>query len=131
MFFAATSPAALRRQTQAVAPRHLDQALERFLDNAFQAPARRAQARFSQTETHYTLALDLPGIPKAQLALGIDGQELRIETTAEAPRAFQASYELPQDVDAAASRATLEDGVLTVTLARKQPVDSRVKIAID
>lgn len=130
MFFAATAPV-LRRPIPTGSPRHLDQALERFLDSAFQVPTRRAPARLTQTDTQYTLALDLPGIPKAQLGITLEGQELRIETSADAPRPFKASYELPQDVDAAASRASLQDGVLTLTLARKQPVDSAVKIAID
>ena len=38
---------------------------------------------------------------------------MRIETKAEAKRQFKAAYELPQEIDADASGAKLENGVLT------------------
>ncbi len=38
---------------------------------------------------------------------------VRIESKAEAKRQFKAAYELPQDIDVAASEAKLENGVLS------------------
>jgi HSP20 family molecular chaperone IbpA len=46
---------------------------------------------------------------------------VRIETKAEAKRQFKAAYELPQDIDTTASGAKLENGVLTLTLAKLVP----------
>ena len=50
---------------------------------------------------------------REQLTIGIEGQVVRIETQADAARQYKAAYELPQDIDAAASAAKLENGVLT------------------
>ena len=49
---------------------------------------------------------------------------MRIETKAEAKRQFKAAYELPQDIDAASTTARLENGVLTLTLAKQVPVSN-------
>jgi HSP20 family protein len=129
MFFAATTPA-LRRNSYAVAPRHFDRALERFLDSTFN-PHTGTSANFSQDDTRYTLTLDVPGVAKSQLTIGIEDNQVRIETVADAPRQYKAAYELPQDIDAAASQAKLEDGVLTLTLVKKVPVSKVTQIAIN
>jgi HSP20 family protein len=55
---------------------------------------------------------------------------VRIDTRAEAKRAFKAAYELPQDIDADTSAAKLENGVLTLTLAKKAPVSNARQIEI-
>jgi HSP20 family protein len=39
--------------------------------------------------------------------------------------------ELPQDIDASSSVAKLENGVLTLTLAKKQPVDTTTRLTIN
>jgi hypothetical protein len=41
------------------------------------------------------------------------------------------AYELPQDIDASSSVAKLENGVLTLTLAKKQPVDTTTRLTIN
>lgn len=127
MFFA-TSPALLHRSAS---PRHFDRSLERFLDSAFATSSVRRPVEFTQNDTSYTLTLDLPGVSKAHLQIGIEGNQVRIETVADAPRAFKAAYELPQDIDAAASQAKLEDGVLTLTLGKKVPVSNVTSLTIN
>jgi HSP20 family molecular chaperone IbpA len=55
---------------------------------------------------------------------------VRIETQKEARRQYKAAYELPEEIDADATVAKLENGVLTLQLAKKQPVDKSRKIAV-
>lgn len=126
MFF--TAPVAFRRP--AAATRRPDQGFERFLLSTFQAP-QRSCTPVEQDDKSWTLRLDLPGITREHLSITIDGKLARLQTVEGAPRAYKLAYELPQDIDAASSRAKLENGVLTLTLAKLLPVDTRVKIAIE
>ena len=83
-----------------------------------------------QDDKAWTVTLDLPGVGREDLSITIEGSIVRIETRAEAKRAFKAAYELPQDIDAEASAAKLENGVLTLTLAKKVPVSNARQIEI-
>jgi HSP20 family molecular chaperone IbpA len=76
------------------------------------------------------VTLDLPGVAKDELSITIEGSIVRIETTNEAKRQFKAAYELPQKIDATASTAKLENGVLTLTLVKEVPVSNARQIAI-
>ena len=121
------APALVRRNAY-VAPRALDRTFERFLDTAFTGS--RSAVSLSQDEHRYTLSLDLPGIDKSQLAVQIEDHQVRIQTAPESPRQFQATYELPTEIDAANSQAKLENGVLTLTLGKKLPVSHATTLAI-
>src|SRR5665647_1488990 len=55
-----------------------------------------------------------PCLAKDQPVIGIEGSAVRIESKPEAKRQYKATYELPQDIDASASVASLENGVLTL-----------------
>jgi HSP20 family molecular chaperone IbpA len=48
-----------------------------------------------------------------------------------APRQYRKAYEFAQDVDAAASSARLEHGVLTLTLAKQVPESKATTLAIN
>lgn len=105
---------------------------ERFFNSAFDdafdallSPVRQS-ADVAETDKSYTISLDVPGLTREQLTIGIEDQVVRIESKADAPRSVRAIYRLPQEVDSAASEAKLENGVLTLTLAKLAPV-SRVK----
>ncbi len=76
------------------------------------------------------MSVDLPGVAKDQLDIGIEGAVVRIESVETAARKVSAAYELPLDIDAAASIATLENGVLTLTLAKKLPLSNVSKLSI-
>ena len=117
------------RRPNAPSLRPADLAFERFFNGALQAPAAKNYS-FKQNDTSFTLQLDVPGIPKEQLAIGIEGAVVRIESLADAPRQFKAAYELPQDIDAAASSARLENGVLTLTLHKLAPQNKTTALAI-
>ena len=117
------------RRTSTPSLRSADLAFERFFNGSLQAPAAKSYS-FGQNDTSFTLQLDVPGIGKEQLAVGIEGAVVRIESLAEAPRQFKAAYELPQDIDAAASSARLENGVLTLTLHKLAPQNKTTALAI-
>lgn len=99
----------------------------------------------SETERAYSVTLDLPGIAKSDVKITIDGRRVDLEAQAakaiEAPKdgdrvlhtersavRYARSFTLPVEVDQAASEATLENGVLTLTLVKKQPATTQLQI---
>ena len=124
MFFT-TTPSALGRQIYAPATR----SLERFLSQA-QASGPQQSVVTTQDETSYTLSLDLPGIAKEQLSIGIEGNLVRLASKQGAPRAYKAAYELPQEIDVASSEARLENGVLTLKLVKAVPATRVAELTI-
>ncbi|HKB53457.1 MAG TPA: Hsp20/alpha crystallin family protein [Ramlibacter sp.] len=125
MFFAPV----VRTRAMAPAFRSFDRSFERFVNDAFfqnLGPAFDVQ----EDEKAWTVAIDLPGIAKEDLSIDIEGTVVRVDTRAQAKRRFKAAYELPQDIDAQASGAKLENGVLTLTLAKKAPVSTARQIEV-
>ena len=116
MFFATTSPAEFSRQRQASAGR----SLERFLVEAQQRPTPQQQPKF-----------DVPGIPKEQLTIGIEGSTVRINSREGAPRHYQFALELPQEIDLSTSEAKVADGVLTLKLGKLMPVNRVSELTIN
>ncbi len=116
--------------------RSFDRDFERFVDEVFYRPAVASAAptrrcEVTQGDEAFTLTLDVPGIAKDDLSIGVEGQVLRIETRPEAARQAKYAWELPQDVDVAASSAKLQDGVLTLTLARVKPAARVTQIPLN
>lgn len=124
--FISAAPTA-RRSAYAPALRSLD----RFLDEAFTNARSASGVKFSEDDTSWTLVLDVPGVSREQLNISIDGQDLKLETVEGAPRQYKKAYEFPQNVDAAASTAKLENGVLTLTLAKEAPAAKAVTLNIN
>lgn len=125
MFFA---PTVVR--TRSYSPRALDRSFERFFSDNFALPPQRS-VQFEQDETSWSLSLDVPGLAREDLAISIEGATLRIETKAEAKRQFKAAYELPLEIDTAASQAKLENGVLSLKLGKKLPQRNISQLAIE
>ena len=124
MFFA---PA---QRTRAYVPaRSFDRSFERFLTESFFNPVH-AGVKVEQDEQAWTVSLDVPGVSREQLTIDVDGAVVRVATVQDAPRQYQAAYELPADIDAEATRAKLENGVLTLTLAKKKPVVTARQIEV-
>ena len=85
----------------------------------------------------YTVILDMPGATKDQLEISVEGQKVKVSTSpAAAPgsdeksrvlyrersmAAYARSVVLPAEVDNAKSQARFENGVLTLTLAKRTP----------
>jgi len=112
-----------------VPARGFDRSFERFLSDAFFAPAQNA-LKVEQSDDAWTLSLDVPGVAREQLTIEVDGTVVRLATVADAPRAFKAAYELPAEIDADTTSAKLENGVLTLTLGKKKPVVTTRTIAV-
>lgn len=126
MFFAATSPASLRRSAYFPAGR----SLERFLEES-QLASRQKSCAMTQDDTSYTLTFDLPGVGKDQLNIGIEGNIVRIASKEGSPRQYKSAYELPQDIDVASSEAKLENGVLTLKLGKQVPVSRVTELTVN
>lgn len=121
MFFAAT---------HAPVRRHHYAPLGRFLDEAL-ATARQQSAAYTQDEASYTLTLDMPGIARDQLSIQIEDAVVRITSKEGAERKYRAAYEFPTDIDASASDAKLEHGVLSLKLAKKLPVRNTTELTVN
>ena len=144
MFVLPLSHPAVRRAAASPAfERSLDESLARIFNggavgktsSATQTPA----MDVTESDTAYTVLLDVPGVTKAQLKISVEGRRVSVETThlapveAESPTAQRPLYRertaaryarvvsLPAEVDQTASQATFENGVLTLTLAKKVP----------
>ena len=125
MFFAPV----VRTRAYSPAFPSFDRNFERFVNEAFFSPAT-SGLEVKPDEKGWTFSLDLPGVAKEDLAVNIEGSVVRIETSKEAKRQFKAAYELPQDLDVTASTAKLENGVLTLTLAKQAPVSNARQIEV-
>lgn len=121
MFFAP----AIRRDSS-LAPLGPDLGFERFMGDTLRAFG---GVGLEEDDKSWTLSLDVPGVAKEQLAVSVVGNTVRVETTGEAQRQYRFAYELPADVDADATEASLANGVLTLRLGKAE-VKSRRQIAI-
>jgi len=124
MLFASAHPS-LHRGVYSPAGR----TFERFLNDAV-VQSHRPSAQYKQDETSFQLAMDVPGLSREQLAIQIDGALVRIESREGAPRKYRTAYEFPMDIDATGSEAKLENGVLTLKLAKKIPASTVTEITI-
>jgi HSP20 family protein len=95
-----------------------------------------------ESEKSYLIEADLPGVSKDDLKVSVDGQritieaELRRETERKEGetvmyaerviRRYARALELPSEVDDASAVARLENGVLSLTLPKKQTAQSRL-----
>jgi HSP20 family protein len=113
------------------------------------SPARTPALDVSETDTAYTVSFDVPGVSREQLKVSIEGRRVSVESVeaakpddaetpaeaapVDAPKAsasrtlyrerssarYSRTVSLPAEVDQAASQAKFENGVLTLTLAKK------------
>jgi HSP20 family protein len=111
------------------ANRTFDRGFERFVNDVFAAPAYRS-LDVQQNENAWTVTLDIPGVPREDLTLEIEGAIVRIATKETAKRQFKAAYELPEEIDLDTTEAKLENGVLTLVLGKKKPVSNARTIEI-
>ena len=89
-----------------------------------------------ETDGGYTVHAEVPGVPKEDIQVSIDGnvvslraevrqhdQKTEGEKVLRSERYFGSvarSFQLPVDVDAAQAKAKYDNGVLTLTLPKKQ-----------
>lgn len=111
-------------RTRAVAPsyRSFDRSFERFFNSlGFDV---------KEDDKAWTLSLDLPGVAREDLNITVEGTVVRLETKAEAGRQYKAAYEVADEIDADATTARLENGVLTLALAKKAPATNARTIEV-
>ena len=132
--------------------RSLDRLFEESRARPTEAPALTPAMDVSESDTHYTVVLDMPGVTREQLKVSVEGRRVSAETLAapvatvpaepipadaSAPTAqvakpairvlyrersearYARTVSLPTEVDQTTSQAKLENGVLTLTLAKK------------
>lgn len=118
-----------------------DQAVQPVVERRAQVAPR---ARVGETKEAYELKVELPGVEEQALRIGIEQRTLTVEaestTTARdgyrlvreefPPAAYRAVFEVPEQVDASAIKARLANGVLTVTLPKREEVKPR-RIAVN
>ena len=94
-----------------------------------------------ETEKHYTVLAEVPGVSKEDIHVSLDGnivtlraevKQLDAQTQDEkvlrSERYYGAvarSFQLPQDIDQSAAKARYDNGVLTLTLPKKQASGSQ------
>jgi HSP20 family protein len=90
----------------------------------------------SENEKAFEVQAELPGVKKEDVKVAIDGQRVSIEAECQqaneqregeqlvyserSTRRYQRSFTLPTEVDDAGAEAKLENGVLMLTLPKKQ-----------
>ena len=108
-------------------------ALDRFLDDTLGSLAGTRSAQSATVEDGdkaYSLQLDVPGLTKEQIDIGIEADMVRVTSKADAPRTVKAAWRFPLEIDVTASTARLENGVLTLTLGKKVPVSNVATLTI-
>ena len=132
MFYSlATRPA--RSFQRSYAPVARNGALDKFLDETLTSLAgadASKSANVEDQEKTYSLQLDVPGLSREQLEIGIEGDVVRISSKADAARSVKAAWRFPLEIDVADSTAKLENGVLTLTLGKKIPVSNVSQLTI-
>jgi len=123
MFFTPVSPAGFRRNVYTSTTRPLAQFMA-------QEPRYQSPTVLEQDEQSFTLSFDVPGVTREQLVVGIEGNVVRLSSAEGAPRPYRYACELPQDIDATQSAAKLENGVLTLKLAKVVPVSRVTELVI-
>lgn len=109
-------------------------ALDKFLSDTLGSLSDNRSGRSASVEDGdkaYSLQLDVPGLAREQLDIGIEGDVVRIASKADAARKVKAAYRFPVEIDASASTAKLENGVLTLTLGKKMPESKVVPLTIN
>jgi HSP20 family molecular chaperone IbpA len=108
-------------------------ALDRFMNDTLSSLADASSARATSVEdleNAYALSLDVPGLAKEHLDIGIEGDVVRVASRPEAPRQVKAAWRFPVEIDSSASSAKLENGVLVLSLGKKVPVSKVTPLVI-
>lgn len=96
------------------------------------------EANVEETDTHYLLSFDLPGVSKKDIHIEIKDQRLTVagerrsqqKAGSERYGKFERVFELPVHIDADKTEAHYEDGVLHVAIAKSEAAKPReIKIA--
>lgn len=117
--------------------------LRRNAESAAVQPA----AEIYESDAHYYLQLDIPGIPKDEISVEVENGRLvvRGERKQNVPQEgakrifssrprlkFEESFTLPENADQEKISGSYKDGVLSVTIEkRKKPEPVKIRLAAD
>jgi HSP20 family protein len=120
--------------------------------------ARRPALDVAESDTAYVVTLELPGVAREDVKVSIEGRRVSVEAQARAPQAdapaaaeggdasaakpaeprmllreraavsYARSLVLPAEIDQSASQAKLDNGVLTLTLAKRSPATAQLAV---
>jgi HSP20 family protein len=138
----------LARPAQRAAAPQFSRFIDRLFDESFEPTAPALASRtpaldVSETDAGYSVAFEVPGVTREQLTVSVEGRRVSLATAdvvtptaaavgdqpeVAAPRAlyrerstarYARTVSLPAEVDPASATAKFENGVLTLTLAKK------------
>jgi HSP20 family protein len=105
----------------------------------------KARIDVAEKDNTYEVKAELPGVAKEDIAVDIEGASISIQAklveareqkegervlySERSAQSFARSFELPQPVDSAAAKAEFVNGVLTLTLPKKE-VSKTQRLAI-
>ncbi len=132
MFYLPTSPDSRHLQ------RYLDHTLERFFNPAVDSDAVAARSPaldVAETESAYTVKLEVPGVAKEDVKVSVEGRQVTVQAHSaqntertegerlvyreRSAARFARTLTLPAEVDQAEATAKLDQGVLTLTLPKR------------
>lgn len=117
----------MHRSAYAVSPSAMDAALQRFLQATTTTTT--TQDTVQQDGQVFSISIDVPGLSREQLHIELQDKTVRLSSIEGAPRSVQRAWKLPATIDATASKASLENGVLTLVLSTTQPATQTLAIA--
>ncbi len=126
MFFAP----AIRNESGVPALSRTNDVFERFMSDIFGGFRSPWQA-MEEDDSSWTVTMDLPGVAREHLSVTTEGRVVRIETTPEAKRQIKGVYEMPQPIRPDGCEAKLENGVLTLKLAKQEPATPGRQIPVN
>lgn len=100
----------------------------------------------SEREDAYTVTAEIPGVAKEDIHVTVEGNTITLraevrqhdrqekESAVHSERYYgviSRSFQLPVDIDEARSTAKSDNGVLTLTLAKKKPDSSSRRLAVE
>lgn len=95
----------------------------------------------TETDKSFEIEAEMPGVKKEEVKVSVDNRRITIEGEAKresaekegenivyaerSTRRFARSFTLPADVDDSGAKAKLEDGVLMLSLPKKEPAQAK------
>lgn len=95
-----------------------------------------------QTDSGYTIELEVPGISKEAISIDIEDGVLKVDAEVSAAETgdnvvdlrreryrgtVKRSFTLSEEIDEESIAASLDNGILTIKLARREPVEEKVR----
>jgi len=110
---------------------NLNRIFDSLLDyarNDEQAKIYSPKSYLSENNGIYTLEVELPGVKKEDISVNVEANLLKISAVrkrADEELKYEREYHISNEMDAANIKASNENGVLTLTLARKPEAQSK------